>query len=294
MKIRFWGTRGSIPTPGPLTVRYGGNTACVEVRRGTEILIFDAGTGIRALGLSLLREFPGRPLTVHLFVSHTHWDHIQGFPFFAPANSRSTTIHVYGAPGQGHSLEKVLRGQMDADYFPVGLRDLAATIYVQEMRGREIQVGDLRVGAFYLNHPGMTLGYRVTSADRRFVYATDHEPYAETLSHVGGRGDEGRAYGARLDAALVDFVGGADLYVGDAQFSDEEYGARIGWGHSSVGATVAIGLAAQAKALALFHHDPLHDDRAMEGMQRAAREMIAVRGASMQCFAAAEGQTLTL
>ena len=160
MKVTFWGTRGSIPAPGPDTARYGGNTSCVEVRAGGHVLVFDAGTGLRPLGLSLMRDFGSRPFTVHLFISHTHWDHIQGFPFFVPAYAREVTIHVYGAPGPGRSLEKVLRGQMEADYFPVGLGDLAATIDVHEFRAQPFEIGDVRVDALYLNHPAMNLAYR--------------------------------------------------------------------------------------------------------------------------------------
>ena len=294
MRVTFWGTRGAVPAPGPDTTRYGGNTACVEVRSGPHVLILDAGTGIRSLGLALMREFGGRPLTAHLFISHTHWDHIQGFPFFVPAHTRGATIHVYGAPGQGRGLEKILRGQMESDYSPIGLGDLAATIDFHELRGRDIEIGDVRVATTYLNHPGMTLGYRITADGRRLVYAADHEPYAETLDHVAGRGQEGRAYGARLDETTVAFAAGADLYIADAQYTDEEYATRIGWGHSSLSAAVGLGLAAEAKALALFHHDPMHGDAVMEGMERAAREMVAARGGVMHCFAAAEGRSRTV
>jgi ribonuclease BN (tRNA processing enzyme) len=294
MNVTFWGTRGSIASPGPDTVRYGGNTSCVDVRAGGHVLVFDAGTGLRPLGIALMREFKDRPLTVHLFISHTHWDHIQGFPFFVPAYKPETTIHVYGAPGQGRSLEKVLRGQMEADYFPVGLSDLAATIDVHEFRASPFDIGDVRVDATYVNHPAMTLAYRVSSGGRRLVYATDHEPYAKTLDHVAGRGEEGRAFGERLDQALAEFATGADLYIGDAQYTDEEYPARIGWGHSPVSATVDLALTAHAKSLALFHHDPMHGDEVVTQIERSARERIAARGGTMQCFAAAEGQSLTL
>ena len=294
MKVTFWGTRGSIASPGPDTVRYGGNTSCVEVRAGGHVLIFDAGTGLRPLGISLLEEYRERPLAVHLFISHTHWDHIQGFPFFMPAYRQGTTIHIYGAPGQGKSLEKILRGQMEADYFPVGLADLAATIDVHEFRAQGFEIGDVRVDATYLNHPAMNLAYRVSFGGRRLVYATDHEPYAQTLDHLGGRGAEGRQFGQRLDHALVEFAKGSDLYIGDAQYTDDEYSTRIGWGHSPLSATVELAIATESKTLALFHHDPMHGDEVVASMERIAREQIATRGATMHCFAAAEGQSLTL
>jgi len=292
MKVTFWGTRGSIPSPGADTARFGGNTSCVEVQAGGHLLIFDAGTGIRPLGLALAKR-PG-PLTAHIFISHTHWDHIQGFPFFAPAYKAGTAIHLYGAPGQGRSLEKVLRAQMDADYFPVGLADLAATIDVHEFRGEGFSIGDVQVDATFVNHPAMNVAYRVRHGGHTFVYATDLEPYAETLEHVGGRGEEGRAFGTKLDAAMVDFAMDADLYVADAQYTDEEYPARVGWGHSSLSAAVALGVAARARTLALYHHDPLHDDDTVAGMEAEARRMIEKQGVAMKCFAAAEGQSVAL
>jgi phosphoribosyl 1,2-cyclic phosphodiesterase len=294
MKVTFWGTRGSVAAPGPDTARFGGNTSCVEVRAGSEIVMLDAGTGARALGFALMREFGARPFTVHLFISHTHWDHIQGFPFFVPVFSPAVTIKVYGAPGQGRSLEKVLRGQMDSDYFPVALGDLAATIDVHEIRGSDVTLGDVTVAATYLNHPGMNLAYRVSHEGRHLIYATDHEPFALTLDHVAGRGEEGRVFGERLDAVVVDFARDADLLIADAQYTDEEYAKRIGWGHSPLSATVALAAAARVKSLALYHHDPIHSDDDVLRMERLASEMLGARGVAINCFAAAEGQSLTL
>jgi phosphoribosyl 1,2-cyclic phosphodiesterase len=294
MQIRFWGTRGSIAAPGPETTTYGGNTSCVEVRCGTQIIIFDAGTGIRALGLSLMKEFAGRPLTIHLFISHTHWDHIQGFPFFLPAYLPTTTIHIYGSQGQGRPLEKVLRGQMDTDYFPVALGDMNSILHVHEFKGKPFQIGEAAVAAMYLNHPGMTLGYRVTHAGSSVVYATDNEPFEQTLPHLGHRAEAGRDFGQRLDAELVRFIAGTDLYIADAQYTDEEYPARIGWGHSSIGATVEVAAEARVRALAFFHHDPLHDDTTVAAMEAAAQGLIAARGSAVHCFAAREGQVLEI
>jgi phosphoribosyl 1,2-cyclic phosphodiesterase len=294
MRVTFWGTRGSIATPGPSTLVYGGNTASVEVRCGDALLLFDAGTGIRPLGLALMEEFAGRPLTVHLFISHMHWDHIQGFPFFAPAYSPRATIHVYGSPGQGRSFEGLLSGQMKGEYFPVALGDLRSTLHVHEFRGKPYQLGDVTVSAYHLNHPGMCLGYRVSHGGRSVVYATDHEPYQSTLDHLGQRAEAGRAFGSRLDDEFVRFVADAGLYVGEAQYTDAEYPTRIGWGHSSLSATVEVALAARARALALFHHDPMHDDTTIDRMVEAARELIRSRGATLECFAAREGQTVEI
>ena len=294
MRVTFWGTRGSIATPGAGTTTYGGNTSCVEVRCGKDIFIFDAGTGIRPLGLALMQEFAQRPLTLHLFVSHTHWDHIQGFPFFTPAYEPTTTIHIYGSAGQGRPLGKVLRGQMDSDYFPVALGELRSALHVHEFKGKPFQIGDITVAAQYLNHPGMTLGYRVNHEGKSIVYATDNEPYRHTLSHLGHRAQAGRDFGRQLDAEFVQFIAGADLYIGEAQYTDEEYSSRIGWGHSAISATVEVALAAQVRSLAFFHHDPLHDDPMVAAMAETANRLISARGSSLQCFAAEEGQVLDL
>jgi DNA-binding response OmpR family regulator len=292
LSVSFWGTRGSIAAPGPTTTLYGGNTSCVEMRSGQDVLVFDAGTGIRELGLALAKEFRSRPLTVHLFISHTHWDHIQGLPFFVPAYSPGTTLHVYGSAGQGRSLEGLLRGQMQTDYFPVALGDLVSSLQIHEYQGAPFQVGDTTISATYLNHPGMTLGYRVERAGRTVVYATDHEPYRSTLEVGSRRADAGKEFGRALDDAFAAFVQGADLYIGEAQYTDEEYPGKVGWGHSSLSATVEVALQGSVKALALFHHDPMHSDEVVTAMELLAKEIIAERGGSLWCFAAREGQTV--
>jgi phosphoribosyl 1,2-cyclic phosphodiesterase len=292
VKVTFWGTRGSIPTPGPRTRQYGGNTSCVEVRCGRDILIFDAGTGIRELGLALMQEFSGKPMTLHLFISHTHWDHIQGFPFFVPAYQATTQLHVYGSPGQGRPLEKLLMGQMDPDYFPVAFGDLQSAVHVHEFRGADFRIGEATISAMYLNHPGMCLGYRVSHGGRALVYATDSEPYRTILPHVGQRGEEGREFGQALDEELVRFTAGADLYIAEAQYTDEEYRGRIGWGHSSLSATVEVALKAGVRALALYHHDPMHTDEVVSDMLRQAEREIAAQRSPLRCFAAAEGRVV--
>ena len=294
MRIRFWGTRGSLAKPGPRTIRYGGNTSCVEVHCGQDILIFDAGTGIRELGLALIQESLGEPLTLHLFISHTHWDHIQGFPFFVPAYEGTTTLHVYGSPGQGRPLEKLLHGQMDPDYFPVAFGDLESALSIHEFRGEDFRIGDTTISTMYLNHPGMCLGFKVQHDGKTLVYATDHEPYRSTLPHLGQRGEEGWEFGQVLDEELVRFAAGVDLYIGEAQYTDEEYRGRVGWGHSSLSATVGVALKAGVKSLALYHHDPMHSDEVVSEMLNKAKRLIAGQRSTLHCFAASEGLVVEL
>src|SRR5450756_808284 len=181
---------------------------------------------------------------------------------------------------------------MDSDYFPVALGDMKSALHVHEFKGKPFQIGDASIAATYLNHPGMTLGFRVTHEGKSLVYATDNEPYHETLAHLGQRVEAGRNFGQRLDAEFVRFITGADLYIGDAQYMDEEYPARIGWGHSSISATVEVALEAKVRALAFFHHDPLHDDPTVAAMAETAQRLIKSHGSSLHCFAAREGQVI--
>ncbi len=212
--VRFWGTRGSIATPGSATVKYGGNTSCTEVRCGDQLLILDAGTGIRPFGLSLLKEFQSKPIKGHIFVGHTHWDHIQGFPFFAPAFMSGNEFTVYSLHGAGKPLEKVFRGQMDSDYFPVHLGDMKAKLQFYELES-DVQLGDTVVSYTFLNHPGLAIGFRICSNGRSLVYLSDHEPYGK-LSPDGDSPNE-------MDLAIARFAEKADLLICEAQYTEEEY-----------------------------------------------------------------------
>jgi phosphoribosyl 1,2-cyclic phosphodiesterase len=292
MNIRFWGTRGSIASPGKSTVKYGGNTACVEVRVGKEILIFDAGTGIRNLGNQLMKEFTSQPLTLHLFISHTHWDHIQGFPFFMPAYAKNFQIMLYGPPARDKSLKDLMKFQMDAEYFPVPLGDLNAQIVMQEVR-EPFWIGNVQVTPFYVNHPAMTLAYKITEGNKSFIYASDNEPYRYTL-HAARKEQVASQYGAELDQKFVDFLTGADFLVSEAQYTLEEYRSKVGWGHSPIESVVEFAIKANVKQLALFHHDPAHDDAAIDAMVKHAQKLLQVQKSTIQCVGAAEGMEIKL
>jgi phosphoribosyl 1,2-cyclic phosphodiesterase len=269
-------------------MRYGGNTSCVELRAGNHLIVFDAGTGIRDLGNHLIKEFKSQPLTIHVFISHTHWDHIQGFPFFLPAYEAQNTIRVYGPPGRDKSLDKILKIQMDSDYFPVELGSMSPNISVHEMRD-DVTIGELSVKQFYLNHPAMCLAYRVSDGRRSVVYATDNEPYQGTLSAATERSLQPSDFPTYLDEKFVEFISQADLYIGEAQYTAEEYKEKKGWGHSPLESVVRFAVQANVKSFALYHHDPLHDDDFVDGMVQDARQLIKLFGGTTECVGAKEG-----
>ncbi len=293
MKIRFWGTRGSIATPGSSTTRYGGNTSCVELRTGSNIIIFDAGTGIRELGNRLLKEFPTEPLTIHVFISHTHWDHIQGFPFFLPAYEKKNTIHLYGPPGRDKSLDKILTIQMDSDYFPVELGAMSADLHVHELR-EDVTINEISIRHFYLNHPALCLAYRVSDGTSNIVYATDNEPYQGTLFKHTQNPATALDFPTYLDEKFVEFLSHADLLIGEAQYTTEEYKEKRGWGHSPLESVVRFAVQANVKKFALFHHDPLHDDDFVDGMVKEAGHLTQLFNGKIECIGAREGMELTI
>ncbi len=256
MKVKFWGVRGSIPVPGPDTVRSGGNTPCVEVQtQDREILILDAGTGIRLLGDDLMRRTKERMVIVLLF-SHTHWDHIQGLPFFAPARSRHNRLVVLGERRVGKQLQQVLAWQMSDAYLPFSMDDLQADLLVKEVRsGEPIVVGDhMRVTPQRLTHPGGVFGYRIRYRNSILVYATD----------VGHGLDA-------LDPRLVELARDADLLIHDSQFTHEEKMRWSDWGHSSWEEAVQVALEAGVKRLALFHHAPNRTDDELDAIEQQAQ-----------------------
>jgi len=260
--IHFWGVRGSIATPGISTVRYGGNTPCVEMRCNGKRLIFDGGTGIRVLGQYLLKEMP---LEAHLFFTHSHWDHIQGFPFFLPAYMPGNSLYIYGkvAPN-GQSMRDRLEEQMLHPNFPVPLRVMGAKLQFFDVQVPDrIEIGnDVYVETGSLNHPGEATGYRVCWGDRSAVYATDTEHFAD-----------------RIDQDLVHLARNADVLILDCTYTDAEYWSptapKIGWGHSTWQEAVKVAETAGVKTLVLFHHDPLHSDDQLDEIAKQAQAKFA-------------------
>ena len=294
MRVRFWGTRGSIATPGPSTNHFGGNTSCVEVTTaGGDLLIFDCGTGAHPLA-TRLKETVTQPIRASILLSHTHWDHIQGFPFFSPAFEKDNRIAIYAPEGSRRSLHDVLAGQMEFTYFPIELSQLPAVITYHELTEGVHEVGGMRVVAQFLHHPAMTLGYRVEADGVVIVYLVDHEPFSEQL----WRGD---AEPGRIESILHEgdrrhatFMADADLVIHDAQYTPEEYVSKKNWGHSAYEYVVEVSAAAGARRVALTHHDPDHDDKFIAEIERKAREVAARNGSPIEVFCAYEGCELNL
>lgn len=262
MKLKFWGTRGSIPTPLPDRMKYGGDTPCVELRtHDGQMIIMDAGTGIRRLGLELLKNPPPNK-QITILLSHTHWDHIQGFPFFTPAFVKGNTIMMYGGANVCGTVETALAGQMETPNFPVHLRELPAGLHFNDLHEGEVVEleGGVRITNAQGNHPGGVYAYRVEHGGRSVVYATDTE------------------HGASPDPRLVALCKDADVVIYDTMYTPEEYEGKngipkIGWGHSHFVAGVELMKASGAHRYILFHHDPSQDDDAVREKERRTREL---------------------
>lgn len=290
--VKFWGTRGSIPTPGPATSRYGGNTACVEIRTEEALFICDGGTGLRELGLDLLRRAEGRPITAHLLFSHPHWDHIQGFPFFTPVYQPENRFFIYGFSKGDQRIFQLLSGQMRSDYFPVDFSDLSSAIVPTELESGGGRIDGVEVRAMAQVHPGGSWAFSFATQGRKVVYATDHELDLLLPDREMPERDPGAP--RPLPQSLVDFVRGADLLIADGQYTDAEYLSKVGWGHPRATTVVDLAIAAGVKQLAITHHDPMQTDADVEQKIAACRARARHRAPEMVIFAAREGVELKL
>jgi phosphoribosyl 1,2-cyclic phosphodiesterase len=261
MLVRFWGVRGSTPTPQSENLRYGGNTSCVEVRVNGHIYVFDCGTGFRNLGKQLSQEHAGdgrngHPINAHIFLSHFHWDHIQGIPFFSPLYNDRESSFVFHSSSRTRGLQQALEEQMAEPYFPVNMSDMAAHRQFCTIDEGRTQLEGCTVQSMWLNHPQGCLGFRMETQGKVIVYATDNEP-----------GDP------VFDKSVRKLAEGADLLIYDAQYLPEEYAARKqGWGHSHWREAINVVMESGAKELILFHHDPDHSDSCIDSVVRQARE----------------------
>ena len=272
MKVKFWGVRGSIPTPWKEALDVGGNTSCVQVisEYSEGIIVLDAGTGLRLLGDYLMQQ--GSVPDCHILVTHAHWDHIQGFPFFVPAYVPGNTVTVYGATHAQKPVQGIFSGQMSQPYFPVGLSEMRANLnFVELAEEAQYQIGGLKIQTCGFKHPGGVLGFRIDDGKRVMVFATDME-YTE---------DD-------FDPRLIDFARDADMLIYDAQYTPDEFKQKVGWGHSTHIAAAHLGKLAHVKQVMLYHHDPTHSDTMLAQMEAEAQAIFPA------CRLAKEGQEVAV
>jgi phosphoribosyl 1,2-cyclic phosphodiesterase len=281
VSVRCWGTRGSIPSPGPETTEYGGNTSCVEIRTGGTRIILDAGTGIRLLGEELSKEEGDKQAVI--FLTHFHWDHIQGLPFFAPAHDPAFDLRIFGPEQEGLDVETLLAGQMGPIYFPVSLQELPASFTFSKVEEGSWIHENVQMRAMRMRHPSVTLGYRAEAFGRSIVFIPDNELKGGSFPTPPG-----------WRKNLENFVRGADVLFHDAMFTEEEGPSFEGWGHSTFEEVVDMALRAEVRELFFFHHAPGRSDAELNRLLDRFRDEVSDRGGDLQVYAAAEGSTLLL
>ncbi len=265
MKIRFWGVRGSIASPGPRTVRYGGNTTCIEVRSdANELIVLDGGTGIFQLAQTLFKEMP---LTAHVFITHTHWDHIQGLPFFIPLFIPGNKVRIHGAYDvvSDSGIQQVMDVQLQYSYFPVREAEMKAGIEYETLTvGKACPVGDATVTSVMLNHPVIDLGYRVDCNGKSMFFTGDHEPYYNIYDPADAEYAEYQNIIDEKNRSIVEAIRGVDVLVADSSYTSAEYPAKRGWGHGTFDSSIELGKRAGAKKIVCTHHEPTRFDDELE------------------------------
>ena len=285
MLISYWGVHGTLPTPGEAYVRYGGNTPCVSVEIGDEPLtIFDCGSGIKRLSDAIMKRGAQQRFSARFFISHTHWDHINTIPFFAPLYIRGNQIEVFG-PHQGDlTIASAISAQMESVYFPVTVREFGARLVYRDLREERLEFGPLRIDTMLLSHPGTCLGYRLTARGRTLCYVTDNELYPPGSPR----------HNTRYVEHLTAFVKDADLLITDTTYRDSEYPSKADWGHSAVSQVADLAARAKVKRLHLFHHDPDQTDEHIDAKVDETREALGRLGAKVVCEAPSEGSSVAI
>ncbi|MEN3038452.1 MAG: MBL fold metallo-hydrolase [Candidatus Kryptonium sp.] len=298
MKLKIWGCRGSIPTPGKDTVRYGGNTPCVELKlNDNNLIILDSGTGIKNLGNYLIRK--GESIKAYIMITHPHWDHIQGFPFFKPLFISGNEFTIVGSGARTKTLEQIVADQMDRVYFPVRLSELKATIKFLQVGEEEFKIYDATVQTIYVNHPGFTLGYRITYDNKTIVYISDNEPFDREITpylfnwekEVIERFDK---ISGDPNKRIFEFVKGADLLIHDTTYTPEEYVEKVGWGHSHYLFTLRVAHEGNVKRLLLFHHDHTHTDNMIDEIYEHCKNEVKKKKYKFDLLVASEGMEIKI
>lgn len=279
--VQFWGVRGTLPVSGKQNVRYGGNTSCITLNFKKHFFIFDAGTGIKSLS-TYLEQQGKKPISAKIFISHSHHDHINGFPFFAPLYSKDNRFEIFGTPHGDVDIKQILSQQMNSIYFPITLRELLATLTFRNLSEETFEIDDVTVKTIFLNHPGRCLGYRIQYQNKSFCYITDNELPLENSPDFNPNDVD----------KLIQFIHGADIVVMDTTYSDKEYLCKIHWGHSSVSRVIDIVDAAKVKLVCLFHHDPDQTDKEIDEKLAYAKALLKKRRSKTKCIAPSDGDKL--
>lgn len=294
MKIRFWGVRGSIPSPGPHTARYGGNTTCIEIRTDdNELIILDAGTGIFALSQVLLREMP---VTANVFITHTHWDHIQGLPFFIPIFVPGNTLRLHGAfdPVSGSGIEQVMEVQLQYSFFPVRKAEMKARVeYETLMPGQSVQIGAATVTPTLLNHPVINFGYRIDCNGKSIFFTGDYEPPYNIYAPEDEGYEEYRMLIEDKEKSIIEAMRGVDILIADSSYTTGEYPSKKGWGHGTFDSCITMAKKAGARVVYCTHHEPTRSDEALDREFEKVLASLSKEGGP-ECRLAREGEEILL
>ncbi|MBI5213922.1 MAG: MBL fold metallo-hydrolase [Nitrospirae bacterium] len=295
MKIKFWGVRGSIPSPGPRTIRYGGNTTCITVETDDEhLIVLDAGTGIHGLAQTLLKRLP---VTCSVFISHTHWDHIQGLPFFIPFFIPKNKIHIYGAfdPVYERSIKDILGRQMEYCYFPVREAELKADIEYTTLRERQtVEMGSAKVTNILMNHPVLNFGYKIECNGKTVFFTGDTEPLCNIYDPIHDYYEDYESLIADKNTILLDFIRGVDVLIADSAYTTQEFPMKKGWGHGTFDSCIDMAKKAEAKSLYFTHHEPLRSDDDLDAVYRQLQEQYSTVSGMPQYAVAYEGLEIEL